>query len=501
MKVWLVGAGPGDPGLLTLRGRECLGEADVVVYDALANPAFLSFVKKDAELIYVGKVAGNHAKPQEDINALLASEARKGKNVVRLKGGDPYIFGRGGEEADYLRARGIPFEEVPGVSSAIAAPAYAGIPLTDRRAASALSIITGHESDLNRGAHNWRAYAESGATLVFLMGMRNLERICRNLADAGLAKDTPAAVIYRGCTPAQKTAQGTLADLPEKVASAGLANPAVIVIGKAVSFRENLSWYENLPLFGKRIAITRARARASDMARRLALLGAEVFECPLIKIEPVENYSLLDAAIEQLGEYAWVIFTSANGVKYFFERLEGMGRDCRALAGAQIAAIGPGTAQELARHGVRADLLPEKFVAESVAKAILQKGPVAGKKMLLPRAEEAREALPEILRENGAIVDVAAAYRNVAEEDVAFPDLRDLDCICFAASSAVSNFLKIFPPARVREANNLALAAIGPITARTLKEAGLAADIMPREYTIPALIEAIAHYFEKEGRC
>lgn len=502
MKVWLVGAGPGDPGLLTLRGRECLGEADVVVYDALANPAFLSFAKNGAELIYAGKVAGNHAKPQDEINALMANEAKKGKNVVRLKGGDPYIFGRGSEEADYLRARGIPFEEVPGVSSAIAAPAYAGIPLTDRRAASALSIITGHESDLNQGAHNWRAYAESGATLVFLMGMRNLERICRNLADAGLAKDTPAAVIYRGCTPAQKSVQGTLADLSEKVARAGLTNPAVIVIGKAVSFREKLSWYENLPLFGKRIAITRARASASGMARQLALLGAEVFECPLLKIEPAEDYGPLDKVIENVADYAWVIFTSANGVKYFFERLARAGRDCRTLAGAQIAAIGPGTAEELARHGLIADLLPKKFVAESVAEAILEKGPVRGKRVLLPRAQEAREVLPEILRENGAIVDVAPAYRSVAEDDVAFPDLRELDCICFASSSTVRNFLIIFSPDQVREAKNAALAAIGPITANALEEAGLSVDIMPREYTIPALIDAIVEYFnKKEGQC
>ncbi|MFG6376504.1 MAG: uroporphyrinogen-III C-methyltransferase, partial [Desulfovibrio sp.] len=351
MKVWLVGAGPGDPELLTIRGRECLTNADVIIYDALANPALLDCAREGAELIYVGKIAGNHALPQDEINALLVRKAREGKNVVRLKGGDPYIFGRGGEEGMWLYEHGIPFEEVPGISSAIAAPAYAGIPLTDRRAASAVSIITGHESDLNKGTHNWQAYAQSGATLVFVMGMSNLANICRNLIDGGLAESTPAAVVYRGCTPDQKTVAAILGNLPQKVLDAGLANPAVIVVGKAVDLREKLSWFERLPLFGKRIVVTRARAQASGMAHDLAALGAEVIECPVIRVDPLEDYSVLDAAIGKLGDYDWVVFTSANGVDYFFRRLNQAGLDSRALAPCKLAAIGPGTAAALGCRG------------------------------------------------------------------------------------------------------------------------------------------------------
>lgn len=502
MKVWLVGAGPGDPGLLTVRGRELLEKADVVIYDALANPAFLDCAKPGAELIYVGKVAGNHALPQDEINALLVAKAKEGKNVVRLKGGDPYIFGRGGEEASWLYDHGIPFGEVPGITSPIAAPAYAGIPLTDRRAASAVSIITGHESDLNKGVHNWRAYAQSGATLVFVMGMRNLSGICSNLIEGGLAVNTPAAVVYRGCTPKQKTVVGTLADLPQKVLASGLANPAVIVVGKAAALREKLCWFEHLPLFGKRIVVTRARAQASSMARDLAELGAEVIECPLIRIEPAKDYTGLDAAIGHLAVYAWIIFTSANGVEYFFERLYRAGLDSRALASSKLAAIGPGTAGALAGHGLRADLVPPEFVAESVEKALCAAESISGKRILLPRAREARDTLPAELEKAGAKVDVETAYITVEANGCGDLDLASVDCICFASSSTVRNFLKLFGAESLSKQPGPLLAAIGPITAQTLADAGLAADIMPKAYTVPALVEAIAaHFAEEREKC
>ncbi len=499
MKVWLVGAGPGDPELLTIRGRECLTNADVIIYDALANPALLDCAREGAELIYVGKIAGNHALPQDEINALLVRKAREGKNVVRLKGGDPYIFGRGGEEGMWLYEHGIPFEEVPGISSAIAAPAYAGIPLTDRRAASAVSIITGHESDLNKGTHNWQAYAQSGATLVFVMGMSNLANICRNLIDGGLAESTPAAVVYRGCTPDQKTVAATLGNLPQKVLDAGLANPAVIVVGKAVDLREKLSWFERLPLFGKRIVVTRARAQASGMAHDLAALGAEVIECPVIRVDPLEDYSVLDAAIGKLGDYDWVVFTSANGVDYFFRRLNQAGLDSRALAPCKLAAIGPGTAAALGCRGLAADLVPPRFVAESVAEAMLQAGNLAGKRILLPRASKARDVLPSQLEKHGAVVDVAPAYVTVSANGCGESGLGRVDCISFASSSTVDNFLRLFGAEMLKKEPRPVLAAIGPITARKLEDAGLAADIVPPDYTVPALVAAIMDHFSHKG--
>lgn len=500
MKVWLVGAGPGDPGLLTIRGRECLANADVIIYDALANPALLDCAREGAELIYVGKVAGNHALPQDEINALLVRKAREGKNVARLKGGDPYIFGRGGEEGAWLCQHDIPFEEVPGISSAIAAPAYAGIPLTDRRAASAVSIITGHEADLNQGAHNWQAYAQSGATLVFVMGMGNLANICRNLIEGGLAANTPAAVVYRGCTPDQKTVAATLDDLPQKVLAAGLTNPAVIVVGKAVALREQLSWFDRLPLFGRRIVVTRARAQASGMAHDLAALGAEVIECPVIRIDPLEDYSALDAAIAKLGEYCWVIFTSANGVEYFFRRLNRAGLDSRALAPCKLAAIGPGTAAALACHGLAADLVPPRFVAESVAEAMREAGNLDGKRILLPRAARARDVLPAELEKLGAVVDVAPAYETVSANGSGESGLGRVDCVSFASSSTVDNFLKLFGADMLKREPRPVLAAIGPITARALEDAGLVADIVPADYTVSALVAAIRDHFATVAR-
>lgn len=501
MKVYLIGAGPGDPGLFTLRGRDCLAAADVVIYDALANDALLGHARKDAELIYVGKVAGDHALPQDGINRLLVEKAREGKVVARLKGGDPYIFGRGGEEAEALLEAGIPFEEVPGISSTIAAPAYAGIPLTHRNFASSVTIITGHENPDKPGSvHNWQALAQSASTLVFVMGMKNLPDIARNLLDAGMDPATPAALVYRGTTPRQRSLVATLAALPQAAVDQGFSNPSVIVVGKVCSLHDQLGWFEQRPLFGRSVVVTRAREQASGLAQELVQLGADVIQCPTIEISPLPDYAELDAAIERLSEYAWLIFTSVNGVRWFWKRLEAAGKDSRALGLCRVAAIGPATAEALEARGIRPDFIPERYVAEGVVEGLLARGKVDGVRMLLPRAAKAREVLPDELRKAGARVDVISAYATIpaaARKDEVLERMRagTLDCVTFGSSSTVENFLSLIPAETLRAHPDVRLAAIGPVTAKTLEAHGLPCHIMPEEYTIPALVQAlVSHY-------
>lgn len=506
MKVSLVGAGPGDPGLLTIRGRELLKSADVVIYDALINPALLKYARKDAELIYVGKIAGNHALPQEEINALLVKCAREKGNVVRLKGGDPYIFGRGGEEAEYLADQHIPFEETPGISSAIAAPAYAGIPLTHRDFTSAITIVTGHENPEKTGSSlNWKSLAQSGATLVFVMGVKNLPTIASSLISAGMSPDTPAAIVYRGTTPMQRSLFAPLAKLPEQARHECFTNPSVIIIGKVTELHHKLDWIRAKKLLGRRIVVTRAREQASGMASMLAEAGAEVLEYPGIDIRPLQDYSLVDKAIAGLDEYAWIIFTSVNGVKFFWERLERANLDSRALGSARLAAIGPATATALEEHGITADLIPETYVAEKVAEGIIQQegGSLHNKKILLPRAAEARMVLPETLKGAGAEVNVVPVYEAVpvdtnAGEIKTLLEKGQLDCISFGSSSTARNFLSFVPADLLRKHPSTLLAAIGPITAKTIRNHGLEVTIEPQNYTIPALVHAIEEYFSME---
>lgn len=503
MKVYLIGAGPGDPGLFTLRGRDCLAAADVVIYDALANDALLGHARKDAELIYVGKVAGDHALPQDGINRLLVEKAREGKVVARLKGGDPYIFGRGGEEAEALLEAGIPFEEVPGISSTIAAPAYAGIPLTHRNFASSVTIITGHENPDKPGSvHNWQALAQSASTLVFVMGMKNLPDIARNLLDAGMDPATPAALVYRGTTPRQRSLVATLAALPQAAVDQGFSNPSVIVVGKVCSLHDQLGWFEQRPLFGRSVVVTRAREQASGLAQELVQLGADVIQCPTIEISPLPDYAELDAAIERLSEYAWLIFTSVNGVRWFWKRLEAAGKDSRALGLCRVAAIGPATAEALEARGIRPDFIPERYVAEGVVEGLLARGKVDGVRMLLPRAAKAREVLPDELRKAGARVDVISAYETIpaaARKDEVLERMRagTLDCVTFGSSSTVENFLSLIPAETLRAHPDVRLAAIGPVTAKTLEAHGLPCHIMPEEYTIPALVQALVSYYTR----
>lgn len=500
MYVYLIGAGPGDPGLITCKGLRALSEADVVVYDYLAGDALMDHARPDAERIYVGKVAGNHAMPQADINRLLAAKAKEGKVVARLKGGDPYIFGRGGEEAETLADAGVPFEEIPGVTSAIAGPAYAGIPLTHRAAASSVTLITGHEDPTKPGSvHDWKALARSASTLVFVMGMKNLPNIARNLMDAGLKPDTPAALVHWGTTDHQRSLATTLADLPEAARREGFANPSVIVVGEVVRLRAKLNWFEKRPLFGRTVVVTRAREQASDSAARFAALGARVIQFPTIAIKPLAADAGLDAALDRLSTYGWLIFTSVNGVRFFRERVDARGLDARILAGVRVAAIGPATAEAVRAMGVRPDFVPETYVAESVAEGLLKSGAAKGR-VLLPRAREAREALPDILRRAGAQVDVVPVYETVPapggkDEVLRLLEGGRLDCVTFGSSSTVRNFLAAVPAEKLKAHPETRLACIGPVTADTLASYGLTADIQPEVYTVPALVRAVAGAF------
>lgn len=505
MRVYLLGAGPGDPGLLTLKARDVLARADVVVYDALANESLLAHARPDAEKIYVGKVAGNHALPQHEINALLVRKAKEGKIVARLKGGDPYIFGRGGEEAEELLAAEIPFEEVPGISSTIAAPAYAGIPLTHRDFASSLTIITGHENPDKPGSvHNWSALAAGASTLVFVMGMKNLPDIVRHLLDAGMDPQTPAALVHRGTTPRQRSLVSSLADLPKAALEAHFTNPSVIVVGKVASLHDKLNWFEQKPLFGKSVVVTRAREQASGLARSLTELGAEVIQCPTIEIRPLSDYAQLDAAVSRLADYQWLIFTSVNGVRWFWSRLGAAGKDSRAIGACKVAAIGPATAEALERRGIFPDFVPQRYVAEGVLEGLLARegGAIRGKRFLLPRAAMARDVLPRELEKAGAVVDVIAAYETVpaaAHRDEVLERIQagTLDCVTFGSSSTVENFLSLIPADVLKAHPETRLAAIGPVTAETLRKHGLEARIQPQEYTIPALVTALQRHFAR----
>ena len=476
--VYLVGAGPGDPGLMTRRSLELIAAADAILYDRLIPPGALQGARGDAELRYVGKEPGRPAMAQEEINALLVELGRAGKRVVRLKGGDPFVFGRGGEEAEALAAAGVPFEVVPGVTAGVAAPAYAGVPVTHRDAASAVAFVTGHEDPAKEGsALDWDALARFPGTLVFYMGVRNLRLIADRLIAAGRDGAQPAAVVARGTLPGQRTVAAPLSEIAGRVEEAALRPPAVTVVGPVAGLRETLAWLERRPLHGQAVAVTRARAQASGLASRLRELGAEVLETPAIRIEP--------RAVEppDLTPYSLVCFTSPNGVRLFFEALPG---DARSLAGAQVAAIGPGTAAELERHGVRADVVPERFVAEGLLEALPD---VRGKRVLVARAAEARDALPDGLRDRGASVDVVALYDTVAEPLSADERraLEEATYVTFTSSSTVRFFLEgggaVSDGARV--------VSIGPVTSGTLREHGIEPHVEAERHDIDGLVEAI----------
>ncbi|MGE3977360.1 MAG: uroporphyrinogen-III C-methyltransferase [Nitrospira sp.] len=502
-KVYLVGAGPGDPGLLTLRGKECLEQADVVLYDYLANPALLAHAQDRAERIYVGRRGKGKYPEQETINRLLIERAHAGNVVVRLKGGDPFVFGRGGEEAEALASSGVEFEVVPGVTAAVAAPAYAGIPVTHRTLASTLTIVTGHEDpEKPSTALDWSRLATSQGTVVFLMGMKNLSMIAATLMAEGQAGSTPVAIIRWGTRVSQQTVVGTLADIADKADAAQMEPPTVIVVGEVVRLRPKLNWFERRPLFGKRVLMTRAKEQAGELAARLAAYGAEPVEAPTITIVPPLDWAPVDQAISEIGTYDWIIFTSVNGVSRFMTRLLARGRDSRCLAGRRLCCIGPRTAQELEKFGIRTDVVPEEYQAEGVL-ATLNRRDVKATRILIPRAEVARELLPDELRAAGAHVDVVPVYRTLTpgqDSEGWRQDLMDhrIHVATFTSSSTARNFVAMLGGVDAVKPllQSVVIACIGPVTAKTAEEYGLTVSIMPSENTIPALVDAIAHHYE-----
>jgi uroporphyrinogen III methyltransferase/synthase len=494
--VYLVGAGPGDPGLITVRGRELLAACDAVVYDALANPELLAGLR--AELYDVGKRGGSvDSARQEEISALLVRLAREGKRVVRLKGGDPFVFGRGSEEAQRLASAGIPFEVVPGVTAGIAAPAYAGIPVTHRGRATSVTFVTGHE-DPSKGEPtvDWGALARAGGTLVLYMGVRALGKIVQSLRAGGLSAKTPAAAVEWGTRPSQRTVVATLATLEERVASEGLQAPVIFVIGNVVALREEIAWFEQRPLFGWRILVTRAQLPASTLAQQLAAAGAEVVEAAATRIQPLDP-GRLRASLSHLDAYDWLAFTSQNGVEQFWSVLRGCGLDARALATLRVAAVGPATAGALFERGIAVDVTPERFVAEGVLEAMAQRDDVRGSRVLYVAADGARDVLPNGLTDLGARVDVVPIYRSVADaagRDVmqAFAAETSAQRLAaFTSGSAVRAFVEAVGAGAAR---CVGVASIGPATTAAAREAGLDVRVEAAASTIPALVDAIIEH-------
>ena len=492
--VYLVGAGPGDPGLLTLRGKECIEMADVLVYDYLANPGFLTFAKPGAEKIYAGKKAGDHALKQGDTNALLVARAREGKTVTRLKGGDPFVFGRGGEEAEELVAAGIPFEIVPGISSTIAGPAYAGIPVTHRAFNTQLTLFTGHE-DPTKGEStlDYAAIARAPGTKVMLMGIERLRAITSQLIEAGADAATPIALVRWATTPRQQVLTGTLATIADASEAAGFKAPAVAVIGGVVTLRDSLRWFDQRPLFGRRVVVTRTREQAGTLGRQLAALGADVIELPTIRIEEPADRLAFGELVQDAHKYEWIVFTSPNGVERFFTMFRKLYEDLRSIGGARIAAVGTSTAARIREYGLGVDLIPETMTGEGLLAALLKiDGGVENRMFLVIRPEEVRNALSAGLSRAGAIVDDAIAYRTVPEttdETGAQARLRDegADALTFASGSAVEHFLALGIPIPAETK----IISIGPVTSDVLRRHGLRIDAEASQHDIPGLVTAV----------
>ena len=499
--VYLIGAGPGDPGLITVKGRECLARAEVILYDYLANERLLEHAHPGTELIYAGKVGGAHNREQVQINDLLVAKAQEGKVVARLKGGDPFIFGRGGEECEALVAAGIPFEIVPGVTAAVGAAAYAGIPLTHRHVTTSVAFVTGHE-DPHKDAStiDWERLSLGSGTVVFYMGVRNLPLIAGNLMAAGRAPETPVALIRWGTRPEQEVLTGTLADIAEKAAKSGFKAPAITVVGEVVRLREQLRWFDDRPLFGRSILVTRAADQAGEFSSLLTGLGAQVYEAPTIALVPPPSYDELDRAIGELSTCRWIIFTSYNAVQHFFARLSALGLDSRALGSCRVCAVGPKTAAALAPHGIRADLVPADYKAEGIV-AAFRELETTGSRILFPRADKARDVIPQALAAMGAEILAPVAYCNVVPDALPAAALRALeekriDCITFTSSSTVENLAAMLGENRLLSLlERVAVAAIGPVTAKSCRELGLEVRIEPCEYTLAAMGKEIVRYF------
>ncbi|MFC7678078.1 uroporphyrinogen-III C-methyltransferase [Paenibacillus sp. GCM10028914] len=511
-KVYLVGAGPGDARLITIKGKECIEKADVVVYDRLASPRLLRWMKPGAGKVYVGKLPDRHTMKQEEINQLLVDLALEGKTVVRLKGGDPTIFGRVGEEAELLYRNGIAFEIVPGITSSISVPAYAGIPVTHRDLASSLSIITGHESpDKLDHMIQWDKVTNATGTLIFMMGVAKIGYISRQLILHGRPPETPVALVRWGTRAEQDTITGTLADIEEIVKAANFKPPAVIVVGEVVLQREHLKWAEQLPLFGKRILVTRARSQASDLVTRIEDLGGEPYEYPVIEtIMPTSEQAITEIhqALEKLHQFDWVFFTSVNGVEFFFRHLKESGKDIRGLAGARIAAVGPATANALRERGIASEVLKERYQAEGLVETFGSEL-ISGQQVLLPRGDLGRNWLPEELTRMGLHVTDIKTYETILcnEEDDELLKLFEeggIHAVTFTSSSTVTNLIRALEKmgggTPLEMLRNCTIACIGPLTAETAREAGLNVSLMAEEATIESLVEALCEWNKDEPR-
>ena len=494
--VYLVGAGPGDPGLLTLRAKECIEEADVLIYDYLSNPEFLRMAKAGSERIYAGKKAKDHTLTQDQINALIVAKAKEGKVVTRLKGGDPVLFGRGAEEAAELAAAGIRYEIVPGVSSSIAGPIYAGIPVTHRSHASQLTIFTGHEDPTKpESSLDYAHLAKTPGTRVMLMGVERMMEITGELMKHGAAAETPVALVRWATRGNQQTLVATLGTIADKVKETGFKAPAVCVIGDVVKERENINWFEDRPLFGRRIIVTRTRHQAGGLTKELSKLGADVIELPTIKIVEPQNPMLFGELVQDCHTYDWIVFTSPNGVDAFFTMFYKLYNDARSIGGAKIACIGPGTADKVKQYHMAVDLMPSKFVAEGLVKKFQEDESIENQTILWVKADEAREVIAEGLTKQGAIVDEGIAYRTVPETEdnqsaIARMNEEGADIITFTSSSTVECFFAL----GLELPKGIKIASIGPVTSDTLRKRGLKIDIEAKEFSIPGLVKAIEAY-------
>lgn len=495
--VYLVGAGPGDPSLITLRGVECLKRAEVVVYDYLANEQLLSHAPDTAERIYAGKIGGRHNQGQDEINSLLVGKGRAGKVVVRLKGGDPFVFGRGGEECEALREAGIPFEVVPGVTAAVGASAYSGIPLTHRDITASVAFVTGQEGkDKYESNIDWDRLSLGGGTVVFYMGITTLRGNMQRMVEHGRSPDTPVALVRWATTDCQQVLVGTLADIADRAEECGFKPPAITIVGEVVALREKLKWFDRRPLCGKKIVVTRAAEQAGEFSAKLAARGATVLECPTIRLVEPESWQLLDLAIRELSSYDWVVLTSGNAVRYFFQRMDTLGLDARALAGCRICAVGPKTADEIRSFGIKPDLVPTDYKAEGVVNEFSRLD-MHNSRVLFPHADKARDVIPRELKRMGAHVDSPVAYRNVFPERLPPETLfalekRSVDCITFTSSSTVQNLAAMLGEELMLDMlKGVAVASIGPITSKSCRDLGLKVDIESQSHTLDALAEAL----------
>jgi uroporphyrinogen III methyltransferase / synthase len=504
--VYLIGAGPGDPGLITVRGMQCLAAADVVLYDHLVHSRLLRHARADAEKIDVG-VAAPQPLEQEAICYLLAEKAREGKTVARLKWGDPFVFDRGGSEALFLHEQGVRFEVVPGIPAGIAAPSYAGIPITYPGGGDTLIFVRGYEDDgKTRASVDWTSLAKLDGTIVCYAGAEQLPHVLDSLLANGRSPDDAAALVYEGTQPTQETVAGTLDELARKAAESTDRRPAILIVGRVVALREHLRWFDARPLFGKRILVTRPRDQAAELVERLETMGAQAIEAPMIRIAPPEDYDALDEACARAHSFDWIIFSSPNAVDAFLGRLLAAAHDVRVLHGVKLGVVGPAAAERLAHAGLKADLTPSEYRAEGLLEAIAEQGPVHGLKVLLPRADIGREVLADDLRRQGAEVTEVVAYRTVVVEPErdGEPDIyrmlleKRIDVVTFTSASAVRNFVRILGAEQAADLlRTTIVASIGPVTAEAASQCSIATTVMPAVYTVPALVDAIVSYFEQ----